>query len=93
MNIAVLIKQVPEIDLVKVDEGANEVVLPSGPGVVNPFDEYAVEEALKLKEAQGGKVSVISFGYKFWHGESRISPASLPSIGSRRGDFDNRSNV
>lgn len=62
MNIAVLIKQVPEIDLVKVDEGANEVVLPSGPGVVNPLDEYAVEEALKLKEAQGGKVSVISFG-------------------------------
>lgn len=62
MNIAVLIKQVPEIDLVKVDEGANEVVLPSGPGIVNPMDEYAVEEALKLKEAQGGKVSVISFG-------------------------------
>lgn len=62
MNIAVLIKQVPEIDLVKVDEGANKVVLPSGPGVVNPFDEYAVEEALKLKEAQGGKVSAISFG-------------------------------
>ncbi len=62
MNIAVLIKQVPEIDLVKVDEGANEVVLPSGPGIVNPHDEYAVEEALKLKEAQGGKVSVMSFG-------------------------------
>ncbi|HHI03859.1 MAG TPA: electron transfer flavoprotein beta subunit/FixA family protein, partial [candidate division Zixibacteria bacterium] len=62
MNIAVLIKQVPEIDLVKVDEAAGEVVLPSGPGVVNPFDEYAVEEALRLKEAHGGKVSVISFG-------------------------------
>ena len=62
MNIAVLIKQVPEIDLVKVDEAANEVVLPSGPGIVNPHDEYAVEEALKIKEAQGGKVSVISFG-------------------------------
>jgi len=62
MNIAVLIKQVPEIDLVKVDEAAGEVVLPSGPGVVNPFDEYGVEEALRLKEAHGGKVSVISFG-------------------------------
>ncbi len=62
MNIAVLIKQVPEIDLVKVDEAANMVVLPSGPGVVNPFDEYAVEEALRLKESKGGKVSVISFG-------------------------------
>ncbi len=38
MNIAILIKQVPEIELVKVDEAANDVVLPSGPGVVNPFE-------------------------------------------------------
>ena len=44
MNIVVLIKQVPEIELVKVDKAANKVVLPSGPGIVNPFDEYAVEE-------------------------------------------------
>jgi len=62
MNIAVLIKQVPEIDLVKINEAANEVILPSGPGIVNPFDEYAVEEALRIKEKQGGKVVVISFG-------------------------------
>ncbi|MFH2035643.1 MAG: electron transfer flavoprotein subunit beta/FixA family protein [Candidatus Zixiibacteriota bacterium] len=62
MNIVVLIKQVPEIELVKVDEAANNVVLPSGPGIVNPFDEYAVEEALKLKEAYGGKVTVLTVG-------------------------------
>jgi electron transfer flavoprotein beta subunit len=62
MNIVVLIKQVPEIELIKVDEGANQVVLPSGPGVVNPFDEYAVEEGLRLKEAHGGKVTVITTG-------------------------------
>ena len=62
MNIVVLIKQVPEIALIKVDEAANEVVLPQGPGTVNPFDEYAVEEALRLKEAHGGKVTVLSVG-------------------------------
>ena len=62
MNIVVLIKQVPEIALIKVDEAANQVVLPQGPGVVNPFDEYGVEEALRLKEKHGGKVSVISVG-------------------------------
>jgi electron transfer flavoprotein beta subunit len=62
MNIVVLIKQVPEIELIKVDQAANEVVLPSGPGVVNPFDEYAVEEALRIKEKQGGKVTVITVG-------------------------------
>lgn len=62
MNIVVLIKQVPEIELVKVDQSAGQVVLPSGPGVVNPFDEYAVEEGLRLKEKHGGKVTVITFG-------------------------------
>lgn len=62
MNIVVLVKQVPEIALIKVDEAANEVVLPQGPGTVNPFDEYAVEEALRIKEKTGGTVSVISVG-------------------------------
>jgi electron transfer flavoprotein beta subunit len=62
MNIVVLIKQVPEIELVKVDQSANEIVLPSGPGIVNPFDEYAVEEGLRIKEKHGGKVTVMSMG-------------------------------
>lgn len=62
MNIVVLVKQVPEIALVSVDEGANKVVMPEGPGVVNPFDEYAVEESLRLKEKHGGKCTVISVG-------------------------------
>ncbi len=62
MNIVVLIKQVPEIALIKVDEAANEVVLPQGPGTVNPQDEFAVEEGLRLKEKTGGKVSVITVG-------------------------------
>lgn len=62
MNIVVLIKQVPEIALIKVDEAANQVVLPQGPGIVNPFDEYAVEEALRIKEKLGGKVIVMSVG-------------------------------
>ena len=62
MNIVCLIKQVPEIALIKVDESANKVDLPEGPGTVNPFDEYAVEEALKLKEQHGGTVTVMSVG-------------------------------
>lgn len=62
MHIVVLIKQVPEIALVRVDEGANKVILPDGPGVVNPFDEYAVEEGLRLKERTGGTCSVMTVG-------------------------------
>lgn len=62
MNIIVLVKQVPEIALIKVDTAANQVVLPSGPGVLNPFDEYAVEEALRIKEKTNGRVVVMSVG-------------------------------
>ena len=63
MNIVVLIKQVPELALIKVDEAANEVVLPQGPGTVNPLDEYAVEEALLIKESPKRFFSVSSFFY------------------------------
>jgi electron transfer flavoprotein beta subunit len=62
MNVVVLIKQVPEIALIKVDEAANQVVLPAGPGIVNPFDEFAVEEGLRLKEKHGGSCVVMSVG-------------------------------
>jgi electron transfer flavoprotein beta subunit len=62
MNIVVLVKQVPEIALIKVDEAANKVELPQGPGTVNPHDEYAIEEGLRLKEQTGGKCVAISVG-------------------------------
>ncbi|MCK5126045.1 MAG: electron transfer flavoprotein subunit beta/FixA family protein [candidate division Zixibacteria bacterium] len=62
MNTVVLIKQVPEIELVRVDEAAGSVTLPSGPGIVNPFDEYAIEEALKIRESNGGKVIALTLG-------------------------------
>lgn len=61
MHTVVCIKQVPEIALVTLD-GKGGVVLPSGPGSMNPFDEYAVEEAIRLKEKHGGSVTVISCG-------------------------------
>jgi electron transfer flavoprotein beta subunit len=62
MNTVVLIKQVPEIALIKVDEAANQVVLPQGPGTVNPLDEYAVEESLRIREQAGGKCIVMTMG-------------------------------
>jgi electron transfer flavoprotein beta subunit len=34
----------------------------SGEGAINPFDVHAVEEALRIKEAQGGEVLVVSMG-------------------------------
>ena len=61
MNIVVCIKQVPEIALVRVDS-TEGVVLPDGPGSMNPFDEYALEEGLRLKEKHGGTVTAVGCG-------------------------------
>lgn len=61
MNIVVCIKQVPEIALVRVD-AADGVILPDGPGTMNPFDEYALEEGLRFREKHGGTVTAISCG-------------------------------
>ena len=64
MNIVVCVKQVPEIGLVKVDPTGGKIILPSGPGITNPFDDYALEEALRVKEKVGGKVYALSLGNK-----------------------------
>ncbi len=64
MKIVVCIKQVPEIALVSVDDSKGELNLPQSPGMVNPFDSYAIEEALRLKEKHGGTVVVMSLGGK-----------------------------
>jgi electron transfer flavoprotein beta subunit len=63
MNIVVLVKQVP-------DSGAERTLRPddqtvdrgTANNVINEMDEYAIEEALKLKEAHGGEVTVLTAG-------------------------------
>jgi electron transfer flavoprotein beta subunit len=47
----------------KIDSATNKVIPPQGvPPVISPFDEQAVEAALKVKDAGGGKISVLSLG-------------------------------
>jgi electron transfer flavoprotein beta subunit len=67
MHIVVTIKQVPDPDIppshFKVDQAANRVVPPLGVApVMNGYDANALEAALKLKEAHGGEVTVVSLG-------------------------------
>ncbi|HUN55017.1 MAG TPA: electron transfer flavoprotein subunit beta/FixA family protein [Smithella sp.] len=62
MNIIVCIKQVPGITDVQIDPEDNTLVRENIPSIVNPFDMYAIEEGLRLKEAHGGRVTVISMG-------------------------------
>lgn len=61
LRIAVLVKQVPDIAEVRVDEASRHPVL--GPTrVMNTYDAYAVSEAVSLKERAGGDITVVSAG-------------------------------
>jgi electron transfer flavoprotein beta subunit len=62
LNIVVCIKQVPEISQVKLDPVTHNLVREGVPSIVNPFDEIALEEALRIKEKNGGEVTVITMG-------------------------------
>jgi len=62
MRIVVCIKQVPDPEEAKMDESAGTVVREGVSLIINPFDLYAVEEALRVKESLGGEVITISMG-------------------------------
>ena len=50
MNIVVCIKQVPDTTEVKIDPVTNTLVRAGVPSIANPYDLYALELALQLKE-------------------------------------------
>jgi len=63
MNIAVLVKQVPSTDNVKIDEKTGTMIRSELESEMNPLDMYAVEEAVRIKEKETGtKITVISMG-------------------------------
>ncbi|MDD3049949.1 MAG: electron transfer flavoprotein subunit beta/FixA family protein [Candidatus Cloacimonetes bacterium] len=62
MEIIVCIKQVPDTTEIKIDPVTNTLIREGVESIVNPFDLYAIEEALRLKEQHGGKVTAISMG-------------------------------
>src|SRR5919199_399405 len=63
MNIVVLVKQVPDSGAERMLSAAdNTVERGSANNVINEMDEYAIEEALKIKEAHGGEVTVLTMG-------------------------------
>ena len=63
MDIVVLVKQVPDSGSErKMDAADNTVARAAADNVVNEIDEYAIEEALVVKEAHGGEVTVLTVG-------------------------------
>jgi len=63
VNIVVLLKQVPSTEsFIEIADNKVSVKTDDFKMVINPYDEYAVEEAIKLKEAHGGSVTILSAG-------------------------------
>jgi electron transfer flavoprotein beta subunit len=62
MNIIVCIKQVPETADIKIDPETNTLIREGVASIINPFDMYAIEEALRIKEKLGASVTVITMG-------------------------------
>ena len=63
MKIIVLIKQVPDTTDVRIDPVTNTLIREGVESVINPFDRYAIEEAVRIKEKfEGSEVIVISMG-------------------------------
>lgn len=62
MNIVVCLKQVPGTTEVKINPQTNTLIRQGIKNIINPFDAYALEEGVRWREKQGGKVTVISMG-------------------------------
>jgi electron transfer flavoprotein beta subunit len=63
VDIIVLLKQVPDTEtVIKIGPDGNSIVTSDIKWVINPYDEYAVEAALRLKDSQGADVTIVSLG-------------------------------
>ncbi|HPK41765.1 MAG TPA: electron transfer flavoprotein subunit beta/FixA family protein, partial [Candidatus Cloacimonadota bacterium] len=60
MNIIVCIKQVPDTTEIKIDPITNTLVREGVESIINPFDLYAIEEAVRLKEQYGGTITAVT---------------------------------
>ena len=65
MNIIVCIKQVPDTEAqIKIAPDGKSIVKDGVKWIMNPYDEFGVEEALRIKEKLGGEVTVVGLGPK-----------------------------
>jgi len=62
LNILVCVKQVPDINLVKMDPVTGSLIRAGVPAILNPLDANALEAAVRVKEQYGGTVTCITMG-------------------------------
>ena len=60
MNILVCVKQVPDTTEIRIDPVKHTLIRDGVPSILNPFDAYALEMALRIRDARGGKVATLS---------------------------------
>jgi electron transfer flavoprotein beta subunit len=63
VNVAVLLKQTPDTEsVIRIASDGKSIATDDLKWIINPYDEFAVEAALRLKEKHGGSVTIISLG-------------------------------
>ncbi|RLF53650.1 MAG: electron transfer flavoprotein subunit beta [Thermoplasmata archaeon] len=62
MNIIVCAKQVVDVSEMKIDPNTKKPILDGVPQKISDIDKNAMEEALKIKEKHGGKITVLTVG-------------------------------
>lgn len=62
MHIVVCIKQVPDSAQIRVHPVTNTIMRQGVPTIINPYDLFALEQALRLRDAHGGEVTVVTMG-------------------------------
>ena len=62
MKIIVCVKQVPDAKDVRLDPVTNTLAREGVESIMNPYDQHALEEAVRLVEAHGGEVTVVTMG-------------------------------
>jgi electron transfer flavoprotein beta subunit len=80
MKFIVCVKQVPETNDLKFDPNANRVLKEGVPTIINPFDQFALEEAIKIKQ-DGDEIIAISIG----DAETKSTLMRCLALGADRG--------
>ena len=62
LNILVCVKQIPDVDLVKMDPETGNLIRAGVPTLTNPLDLNALEAAVQVKERFGGEITLITMG-------------------------------
>src|SRR5690242_12477607 len=62
MHIVVCIKQVPDSAQIRIHPVTNTIMRQGVPAIINPYDLFSLEEALKIKDQYGARVTVLTMG-------------------------------